>query len=214
MTNEIYQPTTTRKWYEIWWDVWSHPGMPPFQALLTEPNHSAQRGYIWIAVTSLIVVLLTGISSTLSIPDIRSQVAYFFIYFVCGVILSPFFAILGVIISAGIYHGIARLLGGTGKWSDLVICQCAITAPSELIAGLVSMIAFLFAIARQNFIFLSIFSFLLGIYGIVLNVNALKTSENINTGRAILTVFIPVIFVGLVVLCAIIALIPVTRASG
>ena len=213
MTIEINPPITKRKWYEIWWDVWVHPGVASFQALLQEADHSTTRGFIWIAVTSLIVALATSVLTVGSLQNYEPNFASPMVYYLCVVILTPIFAIIGLTISTGIYHGIARLLGGTGTWSDLVICVCAVTAPSALIAGVIALITFLVQFPLLFFI-PSLLSFLFGIYAIVLYIIALKASENISGGKAVLVYFIPVIIVGLIVLCAFLALIPAYRVTG
>jgi len=213
MTIEINQPITKRKWYEIWWDVWRNPGVGSFQVLLQEADHSTTRGFIWIAVTSLIVALATSVLTVGSLQNYEPNFASPMVYYLCVVILTPIFAIIGLTISTGIYHGIARLLGGTGTWSDLVICVCAVTAPSGLIAGVIALITFLVQFPLLFFI-PSLLSFLFGIYAIVLYIIALKASENISGGKAVLVYFIPVIIVGLIVLCAFLALIPAYRVTG
>ena len=43
MPLETAQPAKSRKWYEIWWDVWSHPGVTSFKAVINEPNMNLTR---------------------------------------------------------------------------------------------------------------------------------------------------------------------------
>ena len=74
MTTEIIQPEKPRKWYEIWWDVWIHPGMAPFKTLLTEPGKNTTRGFIWIAVTSLITGLVSYLFSILVTQNWMSDI--------------------------------------------------------------------------------------------------------------------------------------------
>lgn len=214
MTTEINQPITKRKWYEIWWDVWRNPGVGSFQALLQDADHSTARGFIWIAVTSLIVALATSVFSVRSLQNYEPNFASPMVYYLCVVILTPIFAILGVTISTGIYHGIARLLGGRGTWSDLVICVCAVTAPSALIAGVIALITFLILQIPLAFFIPSLLSFIFGIYAIVLYIIALKASENLSSGKAVLVYFIPALIAGLIFLCSVLALVPAFRTTS
>jgi len=208
MTTELVQPTLPRKWYEIWSDIWRHPGVTSFQGLLNEPDHSPKRGYKWIAVTSLIAAILASLGSSGIFRSLQSDFGSIFIYYVCTVILSPIFGIIGLIISSGIYHVISRLFKGNGKWSDLVICSAVVLAPVELVGGVISLIILLFAQIPAAFIIPWLLSVAVSIYSIVLYVNALKTAENITTGQAVLTYFLPTIIVGLLALCLSLAIIP------
>lgn len=214
MAANFVQPAEPRKWYQIWWDIWSHPGVASFQALLREPDHSIRRGLIWVALTSLFVGLTSSLLSARSIASIESGYGGTAIYYMCVLIATPIFGVLGIMISSGIFHWIARLMGGNGRWEDLLICSSAVTAPSAMITGVFSGLTF---ILLQTPVVLFIFwglASILGIYGIVLYIQAIMAAENLSTGKAVLTYFIPVIIVGLLVLCALLALIPAYRVTG
>jgi hypothetical protein len=214
MTVEYTQPAASRKWYEIWWDIWSKPGDASFQALLSEPNHSTGRAFIWIAVVSLIVAIMTGVTSTQTLQSFEPGITSNLVYFICTLILSPIFGIIGLVISSGIYHLIARLLGGSGTWSDLVVCQAAVFAPSELIGGVIGLFTILLFNIPGLFFLPGIITFVIGVYAIILMILALKAAEKFGTGKAVLTHFIPVIIIGLLVLCAFLALVPALTTRG
>jgi hypothetical protein len=126
--------------------------------------------------------------------------------------LTPIFAVIGMIISAGLYHLIAKLFHGSGKWGDLAFCLSAVVAPSTIIAGVVNAITLVFlkvpVLSIISTIFVVIVSLILGIYVIVLNVNAIKAAENLGTGQALATLFIPGIIAVVLSLCVVLALIP------
>jgi len=214
MTIEINQPITKRKWYEIWWDVWTNPGVGSFQALLQDADHSTARGFIWIAVTSLIVALATSVLSVRALLNYQPNFTSPLVYYLCLVIFTPIFAIIGLTIATGIYHGIAKLLGGTGTWSDLVLCVSAVTAPGEIIACVIGLIRFLVLQIPVIIFIPSLLSFIIGIYAIVLYINALKASENISSGKAVVVYFIPTIVAGLIILCSLLALVPAFRTTS
>jgi hypothetical protein len=207
-------PIATRKWYEIWRDIWLHPGTATFQKILQEPDSNSTRGYKWVAVTALINVLLSIPTYVISLqktaPDVTS---YYVIFLLCVAVLSPIFAIIGIMITAGIYHWIAKLFGGNGDWGQLVFCLATISAPLLLLNGLFGLLSSLFgsALLSQSTaleIVLYLPSLALGIYTIVLNVCAIKAVEKIDTGRAIATVFSPTI-IGIVIgLCMVIGFFP------
>jgi len=219
MTTEIIQPVQSRKWYEIWWDVWLHPGIAPFQTILKEPNHSMTRGFIWIAVTSFIVTLISSLFSALVIRNLAADspggmmfenYATNTLSAICGVILSPIFAIIGVAISAGIYHWVAKLFRGKGNWNDLVYCLSAVTAPGTLFGGVIGIFSLLF-FQNPVLIFLPVFvAFAFAVYMIVLNVNAIRAAEDVGTWEALGAIFIPtIVIVVIVTCCSLVALVPI-----
>jgi hypothetical protein len=226
MTAEIVQPARSRKWYEIWWDVWSHPGTTPFQTMLDETPNGASRGFIWIGVMAFVVTLISTIFSVLGLQNLIDQApgnlfsqysGFYSVTYICGVILSPIFAIIGIAISASIYHLFAKLFKSTGKWGDLVYCLSAVTAPSTLFGGIIALVSLLFY-QIPILIFIPIMvAMVFSIYVFILNVNAIRAAENIGTGQAIGTILIPVVIVGVVVACCTFtALIPIinTAISG
>jgi len=219
MTAEIIQPAQPRKWYEIWWDVWIHPGITPFQTVLNEPNHEMRRGFIWIAVTSFIVTLISFLFSALVMRNLMPDAfgstmfenyATYTLSSICGVILSPIFAIIGISVSAGIYHWVAKLFHGKGNWTDLVFCLSAVTAPATLVGGVIGLFSLLF-FQNPVILFLPVLiSLLFAVYIIVLNVNAIRAVEDVGTWQAISTIFLPTIIVlVLVTCCSIVTLIPI-----
>ncbi len=213
MTIDEVQPVTAHKWYEIWWNIWGSPGVATFESLLSEPDHTTRRGFIWIAITSWVVAIITGLTSTTAIQSGAPALYNNVLALICAIIFIPVGAILGLVISTAIYHGIARLVGGQGTWSDLLICVSAVVAPGELVGAVVALFTFL-AVAIPGLIFLPwVISVVFGIYGMVLYIIALKAAEKLSTGKAVLTYFIPTIIIGLLVVCALLALIPAFRTT-
>jgi hypothetical protein len=225
MTTEIIVPlqpelpVQSRRWYEIWWDVWLHPGIAPFQAMLKDTNHSMTRGFIWVGVTSFIITLISYLFSALVMRNFMADAfrgtplengGYFALSYICGIILSPIFAIIGIAISSGVYHWVAKLFRGKGVWSDLVYCLSAVSTPGTLIAGVVGVFSLLF-FNHPVFIFLPVFiAFVFAIYMIVLNVNAIRAVEDVGPFEALGAIFIPtIVIVVLVTCCSLVALVPI-----
>jgi hypothetical protein len=178
--------------------------------MLKEPDSGSTRGFIWIATTSIIVGIISGLLQSLFLNQMTANSAPFsFLYLICGVIAAPIGAIIGISISTGIYHLIAKLFGGSGSWSNLLYCLSAVVAPTTLIGGVVSLFYLLFSQIPVVIIIPIVVSVVLGIYALVLNVNAIRAAENIGTGGAIGTLIIPVFAIGICYLLVFIALIPV-----
>jgi hypothetical protein len=218
---------TNRKWYEIWWDVWRHPGTDAFRRMLQEPNAKAERGFIWVAVVSLIEALLISLVSGIffqnafgkEFPGLSSALSG---YLICTVIVTPVASVISLAILAGIYHLIAKLFGASGgEWGQLVFSFSAVQAPQLIITGLVGVLSILISLPvflgqatalnrgpaafAQGMSLLQCFlyvpSIAVSIYSIVLYVCGITAVENLDTGRSILTYFIPVIVAILLACC-------------
>lgn len=189
-------PGSPMKWYQVWWHVWTHPGAEAFRTILRDPTANSSRGFVWIAVTSLITAVVYSL--------IYSSSRYFgdsVFFLLCYIILTPLFAIIGLAISAGIYRLIAGLFGGTGTWGELAYCFAAITAPASILAIPVAFLTpLMIDVDTTGFTLgplclIQLISLAVGIYSIVLFVSAIDGVENIGTGKAVLAYFIPVIVV-------------------
>ena len=211
------------KWYEIWMDVWTHPGEEAFWDILKEKDHSATRGFIWIAVTSLIVAVVNIIGYVPISRSISSQfenaqnaaifnIGSVFTYGICLLILTPIIGVIGVAISTGIYHLISRLFKSTGTYSDLVFCMAAVSAPTSIIVSLIALPQLLLSNFPAIFwlvaICFGIVAVVLAIYAIVMQVNAIRGAEKIGTWQAVLTIFLPVIIIGVLTACCLVITIP------
>jgi Yip1 domain len=211
-------PVSSLKWYEIWRDVWTNPGVETFWSILKDRDHSATRGLIWIGVTSFVLGLISSIVSIPLLNRVSSQVPSFLssgetiISALCTIILAPIFGIIGFIIMTGIYHLVAKLFGGNGTWNDLVFCLAAVIAPASIISTVVSAIYSIFSQVQALLflfaIFAGIIALALFIYNIVLYILAIRAAENVGTGGAIGTVLLPIGVILVLSICCSALLIP------
>jgi hypothetical protein len=208
------QTAEPRKWYEIWWAVLRHPGKETFRSILQEPNANATRGFIWVAVVTLITALVIGLASlplirTLpgSSSDLIVNSSIFIVILVFEIILAPLFAVAGMAVAAAIYHGIARLFGGMGQWGQLVFCLAAISAPFALLSAAINLVMLPFTVWFPSdysplvSCCVGPFALALGIYALVLQVIAIDAVENIGTWKSVATFFIPVVIVVVLTIC-------------
>jgi hypothetical protein len=195
----------SRSWLQHWWDVWTLPGSESFAAMLSEPSAGAGRGMVWTILTGILGGIVYALAAYFfpdnalaSMPESsRATVQSFGA--LGNLICIPFTTVVGMALSAGFYHFVARLFGGRGSWGNLVYCFAAIQCPLTLI-GLVA-----FAVnsalgggttaASLNMVtvFIGLLNLVLAVYSLVLFVIAIKTAEGIGTFRAIMVVLIPVI---------------------
>jgi hypothetical protein len=200
------QPVEPRKWYEIWWAVWRHPGVDTFRSILLEPTAGSGRAALWVGATAFIAGLLSTIFSAIFTPESRTIGSVL----ICTAIAAPISAVIGTALSAGIYHLVALAFGGKGKWEQLFFCFAAIQAP-ETVFGLLSYLFYptLFAATTLEsnlavllpLLCLGILGFAVAIYSLVLFINAIDAVENVGTGKAIAIVLIPTILAIVVFVC-------------
>jgi hypothetical protein len=182
-TNIVLQTAVPRKWYAIWWDVWRHPGVKVFQDLLQGENVNSSRGFTWIALTGLIVGVVNLSSSLLLQRNAQSNIfdTSDISYLLCGGIfsvpLTPILYMVGLAISAWIYHTIAKLFHGTGNWENLAFCFAAVEAPYLLFSSVNSILnSLLPSVSMDIFVM---------IYTSILYINAIKAVEHLSTGAAV-----------------------------
>ena len=196
------QPFTSRAWYTLWWDVWTLPGTETFRQMLEETNGGAGRGFLWVVFSGILSAVAYAVLmfafpniSLNSIPAANRQMFQTF-GAVGNFLCIPIASIVGAAITAGIYHGLARLFGGTGEWGRLVFCFAAIQAPTTLIALASSMPVSILSSSKSTLVlpvavFSILFSLVLSVYTTALYVFALKATENIGTGKAITIILLP-----------------------
>ncbi len=184
------------KWYQIWLDIWMHPGDQAFRYAFRERDHGAGRGFIWLATTGLIAALISSITF---VPFIRDQfpgIPYgFFVTFLCEIALAPIFAIVGMLITSVVYHVVAMIFRGKGDWSNLVFGLSAVNAPTSIIVSLLFIPVLLFTRFAVLWWLVALLAgaiaVALGIYVIIMTVNAIRAAENVGVGEAIGTILLP-----------------------
>jgi len=75
--------------------------------------------FIWLGVSSVIAALISSLVTRQYLDQsISTQVLEIFRSWICAIIGAPISAIIGMVISAGIYHWITKLFGGNGNGND------------------------------------------------------------------------------------------------
>ena len=214
-------------WYQVWMQVITHPSRDSFRRILADPTARPARAFIWVAVISLIFGLLQAVlAQVLGVsPFSQFGAEGVFTNAVCIAIAAPIFSVIGLALGAAILRGIAALLKGAGNFNDLVYSLGAVQAPISIVSYLISLIttavsgggADLVNGGPRSLATLCIlpFSLALGVYAVVLEVLAVDTVEKFGTGKAVLTVLIPVIVVILLGVCvaSVVAIVAVNQFS-
>ncbi|MHC1782521.1 MAG: YIP1 family protein [Anaerolineaceae bacterium] len=196
------QPAESLTWFDTWIQAVTRPSVATFERIVRDPKASTTRAFLWVFITSLIGYafimagqMAFGGSTGAAMLGGRSNLGggEALMIFLCQTPIMAVLSIVGLVISAGITTLIARALGGSGTFSQLVYAFAAYQAPLALVSGVLGAIPFV--------IFLSFF---LGFYGIVLNVIAVKAVHRFGWGRAIVSSV--VILFGILVLIAVVTI--------
>ena len=189
-------PAVQQSFTDVWIKALTQPSAATYEDFISRPGVTLGRAFSWVFACSFVGsifgflgIILSGNLSNLGLDQANGlfQGASFpFLLFVCGVPLSAAFSIVGLVIVAGISQLVSRLLGGTGTFTQLAYAFAAYLAPMSIVTSILGLIPFV-----------SCLNALLGIYGLVLNVIAVKAVHKFDYGRAVIAsvAFVVVIIV-------------------
>ena len=182
-------PAPALPWYQVWLKALTEPRVASYESLVSRPGVSLGKACLWVGLVAVVAVLVSfgiifGLGS-LSYLDPSLQQASDSLGYLTGsalflVCLGPaagLFAIVGLLVSAGISHVLARALGGTGTYDQLAYAMAAYSAPGSLVS---SAIAFIPCIGF-------VLSFPFSLYLLFLNVLAIKAVHHLSWGRAVVS---------------------------
>jgi hypothetical protein len=202
------------------------PSVANFRRLAQNPNASLGQGLLWVVIAAAISSLLSGVLFTFfpatsyqfkTLIDMFGQntdlptdffarqvptLANLATTLICGIPMAIVGAVLATLISAGLYHLIAKLLGGGGEYGKLVYMLALVQAPISIVTGLITPIPYLGCL-----------SFLIAIYGFILYTLAIESVHLFGVGKAVLTLIIPTIVICLFVICLVVGVIAIFGAA-
>jgi len=174
-------PGQALSWSEVWIRATTQPSVATYETLLQDPQASGKRGYGWVALSTLISFVVSAlfgiVLGMLFASDSAGAVGMLgggLSAIICGGPLIVVLAVLGIALTAGLSNAVARMLGGTGTYDELVYLMSAYSAPLSFVGGLLSAIP----IIGTYLAYLPI------IYSLVLNVIAVKTSHKFEWWKA------------------------------
>lgn len=191
---------------EIWFRALTRPSESTFDEITRDPNLSARRAYGWIILSSLVGFILYVMIGSLTgaTSSLNQEVGSTILFLLCGAPFAVTSALVGIIFTAGVSQLIAGALGGEGSYTKLVYALSAYVAPLGLITSLLSAIPFALLLAYP-----------LGLYGIFLNILAIKAVNKFGWGRAaISSIAILILLFALVAIVVIVILALLGPAIG
>ncbi len=195
---------TRQAWSEVWLKAITRPSVATYETLVSMPDLSTGTAYAWVFVGALVGYIFAfligsvfggfaGFGQPEAIIPYGGS-GFSILLLVCVGPLVSLLSVLGLMISAGITQFIATALGGTGTYGKLVYAYAAYLAPLSVIASIVG------AIPVVNCLTIP-----LGIYGLVLNVTAVKAVNEFGWGRAIASSFL--ILASILVIIAVVVIV-------
>jgi hypothetical protein len=201
MSEEILTPepqgeTTPEPWLNIWIDALTKPSVETFERISDSPHATTRRAYNWVFIASAIGAVVTGLISFAPAAGVETEglLGVSLGMLICLVPVSGLFAVLGLIISAGISQAVASALGGEGTFSKLAYAIASYAAPLSLVSSAMSTIPYVQCLGIP-----------LAVYGIVLNVIAIKAVNKFSWARAVGSSVL--ILVGLLALVAVLVIV-------
>ncbi len=180
---------------QVWVSALTQPSVATFEDFVQDPDATHKRAYNWMFVSAPIgYAISTLVNAVLMvfIAGAPEDPETFGMGLICGAPIAAYLSVLGLMINAGITQEIASALGGTGTYSKLAYAFAAYLAPLVLILSVLGLIPYL-----------NLLSYPLAIYGIVLNVIAVKAVHQFSWGKAIASSASSVlILIGMLVLVA------------
>jgi len=206
----------------VWSKVFTKPGEKTFLEIIEHPEAKAKAAYIWVFIAGTLsglinsatqfVVALAGLQQTM--PEFRELPgstgllgATGLVGAICGAPIAGLFSVIGFVIGVGIVHATARFFGGQGSFDKLAYAFGTITAPLSLISALMVPLN---AIPFVAFCTLPVLLGL-GLYGLFLQVTAIKAVHRCGWGEAAAALLLPGILLAL--LCGFMFLVLVRLAG-
>jgi hypothetical protein len=192
MDTEIEGQVQKYRWFEIWKEVYFHPGAQTFESLLAEgqvkakPAIKQQRALVWAVISGVVASLILMLSIFTVDPGFDPA----------NLCWSPILGALAgtmiVLLVPYFFHALAEQIGGQGEWYDLFYCFSMIIAPAALVMVLIIAVGqFLGAVSpflKQALLLLSV-AWLY--YPFVLTVLSIRAVEGLETRKAVGVVLVP-----------------------
>ncbi|MBW7881843.1 MAG: YIP1 family protein [Caldilineaceae bacterium] len=198
--------------WETWLKVTTAPNDATFEAERQKPQATLTTALIWMLIAGVVAGVIGFLSSLVFAsamrgivpemlaqselpPEARAQIQMLLntgIFGAAGaanlasIITVPLFFLIGV----GIYHLIAKLLGGTGEFGRYAYLNAAYAAPLGILVTLLSLVPIV-----------NCLTIVVSIYQLVLAYFATKVEHQLTSGKAILVILIPILVVVLLLLC-------------
>ncbi len=211
----VYGEAPKRTMLQIMIDAITKPSLANYESLAREPGATLANGALWMFIALLVGALVGGLiglpfQGSLpqqlgpllqeALPETRELFRSIFesgaaggmglFGVICGAPVGAVIGLLFYIIGVGIQSWIARLFGGTGAFDKFFFVNAAFGAPIALTTGILQSIPIVNCVV-----------FFISLYSIYLNFLTIRAVHQLDSGKAILVLLIPLIVGCVVGLC-------------
>ncbi len=201
-------PPTPQPFYQIWIKAISKPNEQAYREIASAPDASVGKALLWVFLVALISGLLSAISVSVGgtysslfqeLPTGTTDISPG-VVLISALCAAPFGALFGVVIFAigfALIQWVARLLGGSGTYAQLIYTVAAFVAPLGLIGALMSMLTLIPYVG----LCFTLFNLLISLYLLYLEILAIKAVNAFGWLQAIGALFLPGLVIGFLCAC-------------
>ncbi len=201
----LIETPVSRGMLDAWRLALTRPNEAAYQGLAEDPRGGVGRAAAWTAVAALATTLIGlagqgmygGLARALSIlqesaptGDLTVISSASMAMVICSAPFAAAFSVLGLLLFAGALQFIAGALGGQGTFGKMAFVLAAISAPLSIASALLSLIPLVGACLALP----------LGVYGLALNLLAIKAVNRFGWGRSVTTLGVLLSLVALITL--------------
>jgi len=196
-------------WLNTWITAVTKPNEQTYVDLAGQPEAKANKAYLWVFIASTLGTLVAGLLQALVLAmgfgqggtQLYSQMAGgSIVSVICAAPIAGGVSVLGFMIGTGVTQWVAKLFGGTGTFNKLAYVMGAISVPITLVSSIITP----FSVITYLGIVIGLLSFALGCYAIYLEVLAVKAVNQFSWGKAIGSVILPALVIGLLCACIVV----------
>jgi len=204
---------------ETWMAAITKPREETFAQIAAQPSASVAKAFLWVFIASLLTSFSSLIAQAVGFgrgmgggweqflpPELARELpveampSIGFGTIICGAPVGAIFAVLGFAVFVALTQWVAKLFGGTGTFEKLAYTFSMITVPVSVISAVLSLVGIIPFIG----ILTGLIGFGLGIYVLVLEVQAIKAVNRLDTLKAAGALLLPGLVFFLFICCCII----------
>lgn len=204
---------------ETWMAAITKPQEETFARIAAQPSATIAKAFLWFFISSLLTSFTSLIVQAVRFgrgmgggfqqflpPElarelpIDSMPSFGFGTVICGAPVGAIFAVIGFAIFTALVQWVAKLFGGTGSFEKLAYTFSMIAVPVSVVSAVLALVGIIPFIGFLT----GLISFGLSIYVLVLEVQAIKAVNSLDTGKAVGALIMPGLVFALFICCCVI----------
>ncbi len=182
-------PAQSHSWSQACIKALTQPKVKAYEELANDTTLTPRRVFNWIFASTFVsvaiyfIILYQATKADLGPGERMNSGGAFYCGTVLGIVIVGLLSIPVLVAGAKFQQFIARMLGGTGNYRQLVVTHAALSAPLFPFfflpaAGVV--------VSEGDYAFLYIITLAAMVYGVVLSIVAMKAVNKLGWGKAVI----------------------------